>query len=409
MEATNRSGHGEFRRLRFAGGVLLVTLLLWYAGGKLDRAFVRFGVRTVEAVFGTVETRYEGTAIILRSESVVTSPAPGRITLLVGEGRHVRAGDLVIEVRDDGEGSRTAHSLDEINRRLASLESTYRMRQNELLRTKADVESRLAGAERALGEALARADRDAARQREAERDALRVELSAVEHSLSALAAELEAEREQLDAARQAMVALRPGEAALVRSPGAGVVSFSLDGLESELEPGMSALELFDRVTPVERRVQDGVEVRLGEPLFRVVETAVIEVAVRVRGLALDAGAQVTLDFQGIPERRFTGRLVESHTVGNEFIGRIRLDAFDPSLVYRRVTGVTLTTGRSQGIVVPASAVVEVDGRQGVYVMLGERSLFRPVRVLGANARQATVDGVPAGAAVVANPQRLTRR
>ena len=119
-----------------------------------------------------------------------------------------------------------------------------------------------------------------------------------------------------------------------------------------------------------------------EPLFRLVETDVAEVAVRVKGAALEAGSRVILDFRGIPERSFTGRLVESIAVGGEFFGRIRLDAFDSSLVHRRTLDVVLTTERSQGIIGPASAVVERNGRRGVYVVLGETTVFREVRVLG---------------------------
>jgi len=407
--APSRSGHGEFWRLRLLGGLMLVALLLWYVGSRLDRVLFRLGVQTAEAVYGTVETRYEGRGVILRSETVVFAPASGRVTLLVGEGRHVRAGDLVIEVSDAGELGRAARALEEINRSLATLESSYSVRRGGVLRSKEEAERRLASEERALGEALARADKKAADEAAARRDALRVELQSLERSLAELNAEYEAERARLLSERQAAVALRPGDASLVRAPSPGIVSFSLDGLEGELAPGVGLDGLFERMRRSERKVQDGSIVRQGDPLFRVVETSVVEVAVRLKGLALERGSRVILDFRGIPERSFTGSLVESVSVGSEFFGRVRLDAFDPSLILRREVDVTLTTERRQGVVVPASAVVEVDGRQGVYVALGERDVFRPVRVLGQDAKRAVVDGVPVGAAVIVNPKRLARR
>ena len=409
MVAPSRSGHGEFWRLRLLGGLMLVALLLWYVGSRLDRVLFRLGVQTAEAVYGTVETRYEGRGVILRSETVVFAPASGRVTLLVGEGRHVRAGDLVIEVSDAGELGRAARALEEINRSLATLESSYSVRRGGVLRSKEEAERRLASEERALGEALARADKKAADEAAARRDALRVELQSLERSLAELNAEYEAERARLLSERQAAVALRPGDASLVRAPSPGIVSFSLDGLEGELAPGVGLDGLFERMRRSERKVQDGSIVRQGDPLFRVVETSVVEVAVRLKGLALERGSRVILDFRGIPERSFTGSLVESVSVGSEFFGRVRLDAFDPSLILRREVDVTLTTERRQGVVVPASAVVEVDGRQGVYVALGERDVFRPVRVLGQDAKRAVVDGVPVGAAVIVNPKRLARR
>src|SRR5690606_1718505 len=135
-------------------------------------------------------------------------------------------------------------------------------------------------------------------------------------------------------ARQFLLALRPADVAWVRSPGSGIVSFSLDGLEGQLAPGAGLVGLFDSLSPRERRIQDGVRVGMGDPLFRLIETDRLEVAVRVRGAALATGSQVILDFHGIPERSFTGRLVESAASGDEFLGRIRLDAFDSSLVHR---------------------------------------------------------------------------
>ena len=113
-----------------------------------------------------------------------------------------------------------------------------------------------------------------------------------------------------------------------------------------------------------------------------------------------------------PRAEFSGRLVESTTVDGEFYGRVELDAFDFSLIHRREADVILTTERREGIVVPRSAIVEERGKKGVYILAGDTPVFREVRVLGANERQAVVDGVvgvPVGARVVVNPSRLRTR
>ena len=132
MVAPNQLGHGEFWRLRLVGGILLVTLFLWVVG-KVDQSLFRLGVRTTEAVYGTVETRYEGKAVFLRREHVVPAPAPGRVTLLVGEGRHVRTGDIVIEVSEVGEVGRPARELEEVNRRLAQAGAAFQAERSRLV------------------------------------------------------------------------------------------------------------------------------------------------------------------------------------------------------------------------------------------------------------------------------------
>lgn len=409
LASSKRPGRGEYRRLKLVGGLLLAAFFLWYFAGKVDRALLRLGVGTAQAVYGTVETRLVGKAVLLRREHVVHSPAPGRVTLLVGEGRHVRTGDIVMEIRD--EAALASLELDEINRRLAQADLVYEGERSRLSRQREDLATRVADARKVLSEALAQGEQELAQEAERRYETFRKELAQIDQALRELASREEKERSDLLSRREALLALGPGGAVLVRSPAAGVVSFALDGLESEAVPGADLLGAFDHRTR-ERRVQDGAVVSSDEPLFRLVETDVAEVAVRVKGAALEAGSRVILDFRGIPERSFTGRLVESIAVGGEFFGRIRLDAFDSSLVHRRTLDVVLTTERSQGIIVPASAVVERNGRRGVYVVLGETTVFREVRVLGGNDRQVVIDGVsgvPVGARVVVKPRRIGTR
>lgn len=409
MAAPDRPADREFWRLKLLGGILLAAVLFWYVTGKLDRALFRLGVRTAAAVYGTVETRYEGKAVFLRRESVVLAPAPGRVTLLVGEGRHVRTGDVIVEVNDAPEIGRSARELEEINRRLAQTGTAFEAERGRLLMRRDDVEKRLLDARQVLSKALAEGEGQAAREAERRWESIERELAAIDQALAELARKEEEEREKLLVEREALLALRPGDVALVRSPGAGVISFAVDGLESEYAPGRRLADLFDKRARAERRIFDGARVGSGDPLFRVVETDHIEVAIRVKGTALALDTRVVLDFPTIPERSFPGRLIESATIDGEFYGRIRLDAFDSSLVHRRETDVVLTTERRDGIVVPRSAIVEERGRKGVYIMLGDTPVFREVRVLGANDRQAVVDGVvgvPVGARVVTNPTRL---
>lgn len=403
---TEKAGTG---RGRLWGAAVLALLVVGYAAGKVERALFRLGLRTEPAVYGAVETRYEGKAVLLRRETVVPAPAAGRVTLLVGEGRHVRAGDLIVELGDAGAAGRAAQALEEIDRRLASLEAAYRGEEQQVRAARRELEQRLAKEEQQLSEALAKADREAALAAEARRDQAAHELARLEATLLEFSRAYEAERERLLEQRRAAVPPRPEGAVLVRAPEAGVVSFSLDGYEADLVPGAELAAVFERGPASERRIQDGLVVAGGEPLFRVVETHEVEVAVRLRGPGLEKGSKVTLEFRGIPERKFTGTLVESRPAGNELWGRVRLDGFDSSLVYRREMDVVLTTGRKQGVVVPAAAVVEAEGRQGVYVVLGDQILFRPVRVLGGDGRRAVLDGVPEGARVVLNPGRLARR
>jgi len=247
---TEKAGTG---RGRLWGAAVLALLVVGYAAGKVERALFRLGLRTEPAVYGAVETRYEGKAVLLRRETVVPAPAAGRVTLLVGEGRHVRAGDLIVELGDAGAAGRAAQALEEIDRRLASLEAAYRGEEQQVRAARRELEQRLAKEEQQLSEALAKADREAALAAEARRDQAAHEFARLEATLLEFSRAYEAERERLLEQRRAAVPPRPEGAVLVRAPEAGVVSFSLDGYEADLVPGAELAAVFERGPASERR------------------------------------------------------------------------------------------------------------------------------------------------------------
>ena len=134
-----------------------------------------------------------------------------------------------------------------------------------------------------------------AREAEGRHDALKRELAGIDQALAELARREEREREEL--LRAGANLCSPFDPPMSRGAfsRSGIVSFSLDGLEGELAPGAGLVGLFDSLSPRERRIQDGVRVGRGDPLFRLIETDRLEVAVRVRGAALATGSQVILD------------------------------------------------------------------------------------------------------------------
>ena len=112
------SGGRSFGRLRLIGVGVLIALVSLVAVRKLDPFFFRLKVRTVEAAFGVEETRLQVDGLIVRNEQIVRAPAPGRVTLLVGEGRRVRRGDVVVEVTPAADGDSPSERQADVDRRL---------------------------------------------------------------------------------------------------------------------------------------------------------------------------------------------------------------------------------------------------------------------------------------------------
>lgn len=404
---------GSYWRLRLLGGILLFIVVGWFSLGRLDAAFFQLRLRVVEATFGEAETRIEGRAYLLRQEHVAESPAPGRVTLLVGEGRRVRTGEVIVEVNNEGTTGQVPMQLQEMNRRLNRLDAAAATEQGRFLRQRNDVADRLADAERVLRDALASADSDAVADAERRRDRFAQELRRIDNTLVQIEQERDRARDELLNERQALLARRPADVALVRSDTSGYISFSFDGLEAIFTPGAELVTFQQVPDPSYRQVEDGLVVGRGDGLFRVVEGERLEVVVRAgRTAPLETGSNVILAFASVPERQFSGRVLEVLQPGNELLMRIGLDAFDQSLVHLRFDEVAVSAQQARGIVVPTSAIAEVNGNTGVYVMIGDRPVFRRVRVLGGDDRRAVIDGidgVPQGARVVANPQVVIAR
>lgn len=404
---------GGYPRLKLLATGALAVLLFVVGLRKLDPFVNRFYIRTTAAAYGIEETRVELQGVLVRHEDVVRAPAPGRVTLLVGEGRRVRRGDVIAEVN----GAESTGAVDArpvgVDHRLNRARAEFDAMRATLEREARSLSQRFDAAERALREALSRGDSDAAARHLMERDQVAAALADVRAQMDARTEEFRRLEEELLAQRRAALTARPGDVVLVTSPGSGIVSFAWDGQE-EMRPGSPLSDTFARTFGGEERLQDGRRVEAGEPLFRLVDLAAgVELHVEGRGKPPVApGTAVNLTFEHIPERSFTGRLVEVLADDRRWWGRVAVAHPDETLVQRRRVRVTLAANRAQGVVVPAQAVVQEGQRTGVYVMLGDRPVFREVVVLGGNERRLVIDsprGVPVGAPVVINPRAVRDR
>lgn len=409
MTAPVRSGRAHFWRLKLLAALALAALLALAV--NLGEFLLGLRIRTAPVRFGAIEASFEGRAVIVRDEVLVSAPAEGRITLLAGEGRHVRTGEAVLELNAD-EGA-VGRELAAVDRGIAEVEAAYGERRSALDRGRRELETRLEEARRELREALATGAAGAIAEAEAARSELERRLAEIVDSLRESEAERERLLRELVETREVLLGSPPAESLVLRAPLSGYLSFAHDGLESLLFPGVPIDSVIAAPTARPGRVEDGRQAAAGAPLFRIAANDRAEVVLEVRGrVPLEAGSPVRLSFRSIPERLFRGSLVEVFTVNESSWVRVALQEFDASLIHLRYDRATLLAQAVQGVIVPASAVWEVDGVTGVYLRAGESFHFRRVKLLGGDARSAvieSVDGVPVGARVVTNPEAVRKR
>lgn len=212
---------------------------------------------------------------------------------------------------------------------------------------------------------------------------------------------------------------------VVRAPEAGVISYVIDGLEGALLPG-DLLRVVaghpERFRPRYRRLADGDPVAAGDAVFRLVDNFTFYIYAALPGSpSLQPGDAVTVRLSPVGEvpRPSTGEdgVISAKLAREPFRARVAAIERDP-----RRTGVVLTVGRFihpflstrqwrirvertlyRGLLVPRRSLVERAGRTGVFVLEDDRPAFRPVQVIGTDARRAAVSGLAAGLSVITNP------
>jgi putative membrane fusion protein len=357
---------------------------------------------------GRVEETISCQGFVIRHETVLRSPVTGTVSLSLAEGERARAGAEVAQLADAEERREAAAAVARLEAELAAYDA-------ERGPEKEALEAELA-AIRAEGQAQAENLRLAC---------LAADFPGIDASSRALAV---AGRRRRDA-EDRLAVIREGrerleqelaaaEGALERStfpvfaPGAGVVSYCLDGLEEILTPDSIGRYTTRQVLAmVSRPVFTAEETRLraGEPVARIVSDREVLLAVVVTNSQADrmvAVRDVTLRFPAFEGRREAAARL--HHVGERerngycLITYATGELLDGMVSGRQVEAVIVLKTLS-GTVVSRKAVVQRGGMDGVFVLDRNVCRFQPVEVRGGNEDEVVVKGLPAGTPVITTP------
>jgi putative membrane fusion protein len=327
---------------------------------------------TVPARYGRVTVAIQGEALLVRKERVLFAGVTGRVRPVAQEGERVPRGALVARVltgqADGREVRRVEAALGEVERRA-------------ILDEQSPLVARVGGG--------------------GEREGVS-------------AAALAIARRGLEQEREALATQVAGRDQLVRTPLAGTVSYTVDGLEGILGP-QSLPDLLKEEVPVEGvaraaepqviRAQEAVVP--GRPVAKVVDSFQVwfvvdlpregarlawprvgqRVRVRLRGGGAPAGASCRAAVTGRRDRRDGTRLVLAPVEYWPEFGRLRRTTLEVLLA------------EYEGVWIPRSALVERNGATGVMVENWLGRQFQPVSVLGGDPERVAVDGLSPGSRV----------
>ena len=216
--------------------------------------------------------------------------------------------------------------------------------------------------------------------------------------------------------------------AALRSAEAGLDNASATLAARESESGTLAQEArfadtvisFARIVApmdgviVQRLAETGNTVVPGSPIFRMVDPAALWVATRVDESVV---ARVRLGLPASIRLRtgetLTGKVArvsrQSDAATRELEVNVAFDAPPERFAIDQEAEVTISAGEEKGLVVPVTALLQYQGKQGVLVLREGRAQFQDVQTGAADAARVVIrKGLAPGEAVIAAPQGVKR-
>jgi putative membrane fusion protein len=389
-----------------------VLALLLAAGGyaTLKTMVLRQLVGTVVAQEGELEDLASGESILVRDETILRSPVTGTVTLTLGEGTRARKDAEIASLSDTEERQQAEAGVAQFEADLAAFNANNDAEEKTLVETIVALETETVQTAAGLRAACLASDFERIGRLTASFGTARRAMTETGRRLVSIRNDRAAIETSLATARAALSqAIFP-----VLAPGAGIISYSLDGLEETLTPESIGQYTTKQLLTMARRqatTADQTRVHAGDAVAKLIGDGEAYVSVIVPNSEvgrLTLAREVVLRFPGFEGRRETVAFL--HHIGNKerngyCVATYRTQEFLDGMASVRQVKATIVVHIYRGIIVPLKAVVRRGGQDGVFTVDGAARTchFRPVTVVGGSGDQVVVEGLPTGTEVVSNP------
>ena len=368
------------KKKKFSKGWVIVALFLFVAIAAAF--FSRPATYIVDE--GTIEKGFLADALIIKNETIVTSPAAGSLELLVDSGERVRVGTpLFIIATDEAQKLALEKEIAELEQQIAELLDSEKPSMSLSVLTKSieDTTNRLKEVvdkgelekARALRDELARFTEEKRKYKAQEATSI----NALEKSLTDLKRKLT----EIDV--------------MVSAPVSGIVSFNIDGYENLLtyeDAKVITPSQTEAIKADNKNTPPPLKAKVGKQLLKIIDNfswhLILDIEEDMR-----KGWYYNINLADTGER-VRAKLVdfnEDKTVGTFYIGIDLKDLIDS----RKVT-VEVFTQTHTGKLIPVNAIFENEGTEGIYLMDQGTKKFKPIKIIEQNEEHAIVEGVKLG-------------
>ncbi|HHW02955.1 MAG TPA: hypothetical protein GXX35_09105 [Thermoanaerobacterales bacterium] len=360
--------------------------------------FNRYYFNTYTVVEGTVQKSLYADALIIKKETVITSPADGKLQLLVKPGERVRVGTPLFMVITD------LDQKEKYEKQISELQGSIKDLQNDLnshipLNV---INKSIDDTTKKLKEAIAQGQFDKVRDLKSELARLMKEK---QKQIQSGQTNIKAMEKTVDELKKKLSSVE----LLVNAPEAGMVSFNIDGYENVLTVdcvkniSSSQLQSIKGQEP-EQVIPSYATVR--RPVLKIVDNFSYYMAVDIKNATLKEGKNYnivikTSDFS----KKIPAELVDIHE--NDRVGIFLIEKDLPEIINFRRVDVEIITQTATGSIIPLSGIVNVDGSEGVYLLDGRNRVFRAVKIIASDGSNAVVEGLKLGDRILIDKKGLT--
>lgn len=196
----------------------------------------------------------------------------------------------------------------------------------------------------------------------------------------------------------------------ITAPGAGLISYHLDGLEGVFTPAnIRELDLtkLDTIKAEPRQFRAGSQVEAGKPVCKIVnnlEPLFIAAELREGKLPDKVEKMLTVSFGpeqkdsyqvAISEKKFRGR--DNQVLLNSSI-------YDRNLIAARQIDFKIISERYEGYIIPAAAIVRKESKEGIFTVYKERIKWKSVTVRGRVGDKVAISGITPDVKVIMSPE-----
>ncbi|MGI6546253.1 MAG: HlyD family efflux transporter periplasmic adaptor subunit [Fastidiosipilaceae bacterium] len=395
--------------------IAMIGMIVLLTGGRTERPQLEFINR------GVIERSEAATALIVREETLLVTPADGTLNKTIEEGGRVRKNGRICAV--------TSSLMEDKLQELYGVEDEIALRQNQLMRLGdyKDVSAVYNQSEAELSAILNALRGDAASNQLEDFLPYQVatDLILTDRKTALLNTDLRSEelRTLIDKRAELLSELEEASESIY-APAAGIISYMTDGLEDELDfenaQNMTVDELSDYLRSPDKLYPLGREIEEGQPAARLITNIrqyLIVWAPNLKSTYFDQNQKSALDFRLDNE----GYVIEDCVIdrivpdGEGTMIVLRTDRQMNELQDRRVVTGSLRTSFVKGLKVPKDAVIKnaQDSSLG-WIMVGRQgyTVRVPIRILDSDRTHSIIevtdpkDPIIEGTIVVVNPEHV---